>query len=168
MIPDFKTYIGESIWRNISQRSEGIKSRKEDDIDLMDMDGFYNYLNEIYGTNPPFKILKYDKLNFIIVPLFGINKAPFPPKRLGVKLDYSNDSQYISIPYAIMSYFPTIEKHLRNTFHVEDIPMGEDIDNYLKILPKDGKPASNRFFINVIDFLLNEAGDKYTIMIFKK
>ena len=35
MIPDFKTYIGESIWRNISQRSEGIKSRKEDENPLL-------------------------------------------------------------------------------------------------------------------------------------
>jgi hypothetical protein len=160
--------ITETYWSRMNRRSQGTLARKEDSVDLMDIDGFYDYLNKIYGTNPPSKILKYNKLNFILVPLFGINKAPLPPKRLGVELDYTNDGQYISISDIITIYFPTIEEHLRNTFHIEDIPMSEKRDKYLKVLPKDGKPASNTFFIKVIDFLLSEAGDKYTIILFKK
>ena len=48
MIPDFKTYIGESIWRNISQRSEGIKSRKEDYIENLNDKEMFEYIKQTY------------------------------------------------------------------------------------------------------------------------
>ena len=40
--------VNESIWRNISQRSEGIRSRKEDNVNRLDYVGFYNYLVDKY------------------------------------------------------------------------------------------------------------------------
>ena len=47
MIPDFKTYITESIWSDIQDRSMGKTVRKEDDINLLDVDEFIEYLKKI-------------------------------------------------------------------------------------------------------------------------
>jgi hypothetical protein len=49
MIPDFKTYIGESAWGEMRHRSSGMKIRKEDDVNLMDKDTLYNYIMSTYG-----------------------------------------------------------------------------------------------------------------------
>ena len=48
MIPDFKTYITESIWSDIQDRSMGKTVRKEDDIDHLDYVEFFTYLTEHY------------------------------------------------------------------------------------------------------------------------
>ena len=48
MIPDFKTYITESIWSDIQDRSMGKTVRKEDDIDHLDYVEFFAYLTEHY------------------------------------------------------------------------------------------------------------------------
>ena len=62
--------LSESIWRNISQRSEGIHRRKEDNIDILDMDDFFNYLKNIYVTNiKTYEVKKSDTHKFIEVPL---------------------------------------------------------------------------------------------------
>ena len=49
MIPDFKTYITESIWSDIQDRSAGDTVRKEDDVNLLDRDEFYDYLKNKYN-----------------------------------------------------------------------------------------------------------------------
>ena len=42
--------ITESIWSDMQDRSSGDKIRKEDDVNLLDRDGFYNYIMEHYKT----------------------------------------------------------------------------------------------------------------------
>ena len=49
MIPDFKTFIKESIWSDIQDRSSGDTVRKEDDVNLLDRDEFYDYLKNKYN-----------------------------------------------------------------------------------------------------------------------
>lgn len=44
MIPNFKTYIKESVWNDIRRRGNGTDIKKEDDINNMDMSEFCNYL----------------------------------------------------------------------------------------------------------------------------
>ena len=48
MIPDFNTYLKESIWSNINKRSEGNIERKEDDINDLDRDGLFNHIFSLY------------------------------------------------------------------------------------------------------------------------
>ena len=48
MIPDFKTFIKESIWSDMQDRSSGETVRKEDDIDNLDYVEFFTYLTEHY------------------------------------------------------------------------------------------------------------------------
>ena len=49
MIPDFKTFIEESLWSEIQDRSSGDAIRKEDDVNLLDRDEFYDYLKNKYN-----------------------------------------------------------------------------------------------------------------------
>lgn len=44
MIPDFKSYIGESVWADIHRRSNGVQVRKEDDINNLDYKEFFDYI----------------------------------------------------------------------------------------------------------------------------
>ena len=48
MIPNFKTFIKESIWSDMQDRSAGETVRKEDDIDHLDYVEFFTYLTEHY------------------------------------------------------------------------------------------------------------------------
>ena len=48
MIPDFKTFIKESIWSDMQDRSAGETVRKEDDIDNLNYEEFFTYLTEHY------------------------------------------------------------------------------------------------------------------------
>ena len=48
MIPNFSTYLKESVWGNISKRAEGSVSRKEDDINNLDIDELCNYIKDKY------------------------------------------------------------------------------------------------------------------------
>ena len=49
MIPDFKTYIGESVWTDMQKRSSGDDIRKEDDVNHMDFDTFADYIKDNYS-----------------------------------------------------------------------------------------------------------------------
>ena len=49
MIPDFKTYIKESIWSDIQDRSSGETIRKEDDVNHMNFDTFAEYIKDNYS-----------------------------------------------------------------------------------------------------------------------
>ena len=49
MIPDFKTFIKESIWSDIQDRSMGNTVRKEDSVNNLDRNDFYDYLKNKYN-----------------------------------------------------------------------------------------------------------------------
>ena len=49
MIPDFKTYIGESVWADIHRRSNGTQERKEDDVNFMDFDTLAEHIKDTYS-----------------------------------------------------------------------------------------------------------------------
>ena len=56
MIPNFKTYITESLLGKILDRGAGETVRKEDDINLLDVDEFIEYLKKSY------KVLIHDRI----------------------------------------------------------------------------------------------------------
>ena len=50
MIPDFKTYLKESVWMDIHRRSNGDQERKEENLNYMDCNDLYNYILQNYET----------------------------------------------------------------------------------------------------------------------
>ena len=73
MIPDFKTFIKESIWSDIQDRSMGKTTRKEDDINCFDMLGLLDYIQKKYEFSKEVMTLS----SSIGIPLFsyGLNIA---------------------------------------------------------------------------------------------
>ena len=62
--------LSESIWSDIQDRSSGEVVRKEDDINLLDRDGFYNYIMEHYKTTTedvtgPYAIINSENKDYI-------------------------------------------------------------------------------------------------------
>lgn len=165
MIPNFKTYINESVWGNISKRAEGTLERKEDLIDRMNNLEFLDYLKENYETKSDRSIHIWDARNkqdvikkYIFVPI--LHKIRGPYYHLRIEAEGNRD---ITIGNSFKMYYPNLYKKLKDDFHIS-----QNSPEYLKILPKNGCGTSNSFFLQVIDYIIDNADDKYEVIIEKK
>ena len=154
-----KTKIDESIWRNISQRSEGIVTRKENNIELFDRDGMYD----------------------LIVDTFEFKKdAPYSKI---VKAQTSEENKYISIPIMIMNYhlykmsinfendkinrikiflsYDELKECCPSLFE-KFIIVKNDSGGGLQIYPKNNQKITNKFCMDVLETILTE--NEYSIL----
>ena len=150
MIPDFKTYITESIWSDIQDRSMGKTVRKEDDVNLLDSDGLYDYINKNYKRIAPFAF---------ITNIGGMLSVPIIRGTVHNCVWYSPESEIkaVSIGDGMISQVDGLLNLLYDNFSIKEIN-GENNDGEYTTLywvyPKDGSEVTNKFFIDVIDFLL--------------
>ena len=161
MIPDFKTYIGESTWGEMRRRSSGEVIRKEDEVNHLDTTGLVNYMEKVYmSPNDDLHIIGDDKLNFgsIMISLFEIDGKYY--NIIYQKISTSNPE--ITFPVCPDS---DIEDLLRELYKVTRLKQYND--KIYKIEPNDGNKITNKFFIEVLDFILKEAEGKYTILLKK-
>lgn len=169
MIPDFKTYIGESVWGDMRKRAEGMEKRREDDIDLMDPDGFYDYLNDHYEVLENTVIRKYDDIHAILVPIVSLGTSFH---FIGIDFDPDDATETkIIMSFVSLSEIPYIDESLRKVFCVVDRDKDAERGKHIEIYPKDGGESAivtNTFFLEVLDFILKEAEGKYTILLKKK
>ena len=156
MIPDFKTYIKESIWSDIQDRSAGETVRKEDDVNILDRDGFFDYLDRIYSHVRA--IEKTKEPYGIYVPLFRPDPSSLANVSLHINYPDNPTTPQIRLESFLLKYIHQIDKLLRDTFYVVDIPKKTNLDSdYIEIYPNENEHASNSFCLKVIDFLLDEA-----------
>ena len=171
MIPDFKTYIEESVWGDIRKKSLGQEVRVEDQVNLMGGDRLINYLNEYY------EIAKVGVTNAIyiseggdLVSVFVLFDNAHEPGIVEIA-NPGTDKIRITIP----GYFIEPTEHTRiidynlkneilNNYSVHSKNAGE----FYEVFPKDESQITNQFFINFIDFLLINAGDKHDKVIKKR
>lgn len=147
MIPDFKTYIGESVWADIHRRSNGYTVRKEDDINNLDGADFKEYLKSLYKPLNAYAIITYAG-GSIAVPIIRnhINMcAWFHPK---------SDVSKINIHDDFINLVPGLLSKLQENFSTEKFTHG-----FYGIFPKDKGEITNKYFIEVIDFLLENIPD---------
>ena len=141
MIPDFKTFISESIWSDMQDRSAGNKIRKEDDVNLLDIDGLCDYLNKHYKRTTPFAF---------ITNIGGILSVPIIRDTANncVMYNYKLEIKSVSIVYEIVNQVDGLLNLLYDNFSIKEIT------GLYWLSPKDGSEITNKFFIDVIDFLL--------------
>ena len=88
MIPDFKTYITESIWGKVLDRGAGETIREEDKfVNQMNYDEFFKYIYKVYwplDNNDDYSIDRFiprDQLNTIVIQIplenRGTTKQPY-------------------------------------------------------------------------------------------
>ena len=110
MIPDFRTYIGESVWSDMHRRSNGGQERKEDSLDNMSLQGFYDYWRKRYNvigkTGGAWKDMKC------------VNH-PFKKERIfSTPIEYTHNDVFVYTYCIEMSYDYRVEeiKELRITY----------------------------------------------------
>ena len=157
--------ITESIWSDIQDRSMGKIKRKEDDINLLDETGLVNYMKKIYMPPSPNDDLQIIgggvNSGTIIASLFKTNEGHY--NIIYQKMSESNPE--ITFPMCPDS---GIEDLLKEHYTVISIPRYNNKIYYIK--PKDGSKITNKFFLEIIDFILDVIKDDDNIyqVIFKK
>ena len=153
MIPDFKTYITESIWSDIQDRSMGKTVRKEDDINLLDVDEFIEYLKKSY------KVLIHDRtIGFYIenhkckisipIEMNDYNETPNVGNRiLSIIIDLEPGGEILIMPnmYVFRLYPRKIQKTFGDKYIINTLTH--------TLTPKD-KIVNNSVIVDVIDKLL--------------
>ena len=160
--------IVESIWSDMEDRSIGDQVRKEDDINNLDLDDFYDYLNrtyESYHTHHELAgtlLLKINILDsmsiMVLTDLNDIYRLRFD--------NFSDKDRFISFPLTPNLKKDQLYHRLKDNYlitEIETIEHGTEIHIY----PRNGE-VNNSFYVELIDFILENAGLRLTINIVKK
>ena len=161
MIPDFKTFIKESIWSDMQDRSTGNVVRREDDVNLMSGEDFCDYLNDNYISKNKYKILYSEHSKCIHIPILN--------KFIGVllNLSYDYEDNTITMNYdEVESLCPELCKKIKENFKVVKKIVSSTYTQFI-IFPPDGSECTNRFFVDVINFIIDNA-DENVLLIKKK
>ena len=126
--------LDESIWADIHKRSNGSQIRKEDDIELLDMTGLYDYILAHYELTDKSREMTYGTHNMSIV-------ISSDGDEILLLYGFHEVHLYFNLPK-----YKLLETELRKQFSVS--PVGLDIDHYT--VEQVGKPT-NQFFIDVFD-----------------
>ncbi len=163
MIPDFKTYIGESVWNDIRRRSNGTDVKNEDILD-----NIYNFINVHYFVGfvgmddiefkddyihiPIYKVLGLNSFSSVDIYRDKITFASIDPDR------YRTQSLRKFVTYIKNDINQLFDK-IKDTYSPE-ISTFDGLDHWIdfEIKPKDGK-MTKEFCAEVIDFILNNTTD---------
>ena len=130
MIPDFKTYLKESIWSDMQDRGSGEIEKKEDDINNLSLEGLCSYLNENYtcrDNNCIFCQTMDDTLVLTVALYWSLGSTGY--------LFYTGEEIAGKLTHSYATSF--------------------DMDS-TTISPKDKSiPVNNKFFIEVLDFFID-------------
>ena len=153
MIPDFKTYIKESIWSDIQKRSMGKQTRKEDMIDnSLDFPELFEYIKTHYKTtNRIFEIGQwraiYDTdLGFISIP---IEKQSHPLMLTISQNINSREFRPFQITKDFFIHYPEIQNYLGDKYKIEE----KNTYSSPLVSLKEGE-ITNQTCIELIDKLL--------------
>ena len=160
MIPDFKTYINESVWGDLHSRGIGETEREEDDVNLLDLDGLVDYIKENYkSTTSKWYIndlVSYDK----VYKNLCITLCELQSRYYG----------YLYFIHEIKSPIITID----NSFFNDDKNLLKVIEkkytvinntHYIKVEPKNFTgEITNKFFLEVLDFIIENIPKKQCLL----
>ena len=162
----------ESVWSDIHNRSTGKQVRVEDDVDLMDKDRLWDYLNDIYEqTTTIYDIRLYTiPYDCILVPI-SINGLYRSSSVSYLGLEGFEDPKGMVVTLdgrSIARLTEEVVGELSKKYNMKLMPETSKRQAYAKITPKDGSPVTNTFYIEVIDFLLDNIKDGYNRLLKKK
>ena len=149
MIPDFKTFIKESIWSDMQDRSAGETVRKEDNIDHLDYVEFFTYLTEHYKPKSKKDIDKIggrtSMLATDIIEIFiPIESIDDKPTRLQINMSKKyNSIVLIAASPDLFNKYVNLEKMLSNNYTLND-------SRYLE----PNKKPTNQTVVDLIDIFL--------------
>ena len=150
--------ITESIWSDMQDRSAGITQRKEDDVNLMSREDFCDYLNDNYIIKDGRKIMYNEFTKNIFVSIFAT---------VAYNIAYDYKSNTIIMNDDVESFFPELCKAIKENFKVDKKNITNPNYTQFIISPSDGSKCTNRFFVDVINFIIDNA-DENELLLKKK
>ena len=152
--------ITESIWSDMQDRSVGKTVRKEDDVNLLDAQGFVEYLRNIYkNVDTEFYIFK-DLNDIITVPIF----KPEAETKSTWFINYDCNKEEVFIWNHFLNKENKLFDKLNDDYKLSFIR--NHFIEYVLVEPKTGK-SSNKFFIEIIDYILENASVLYKRILVK-
>jgi hypothetical protein len=163
MIPDFKTYIGESVWTDMQKRSSGETIRKEDEFNDICKFIKNTYIIGFVGMGdiefkddyihiPIYKVVGLNAFSSVEIHKDKIIFSSIDPDR------YTAQSLRKFVTYIKNDINQLFDK-IKDTYSPE-ISTFDGLEHWIefKITPKDGK-ITKEFCEEVIDFVLNNTTD---------
>ena len=152
--------IIESIWSDMQDRSAGITQRKEDDINLMSGEDFCDYLNDNYISKDGHKIIYSEDSKSIYMSILK-KYAGF-----SFSITYNYENNTINMNDEVESLCPKLCKMIKENFKVDKKYVSSTYTQFI-ISPSDGSECTNRFYVDVINFII-ENGDENMLLMKKK
>ena len=151
MVPDFKTYIGESIWGDVQRRGMGVQKKKEDEIEHLGFDGLYDLIRDTYKF-PRFPLpLKNETKDGHKYFSIGLFKYLYKIYRLTVSFKDNVIKEVLL--FATKKDCEEFINILCEKFNVDERTSGA-----LSVTSKDGK-VSNRLCMDVIETVLENSSE---------
>ena len=152
--------IIESIWSDMQDRSAGETVRKEDDINLMSGEDFCDYLNDNYISKDGHKIIYSEDSKSIYMSILK-KYAGF-----SFSITYNYENNTINMNDEVESLCPKLCKMIKENFKVDKKYVSSTYTQFI-ISPSDGSECTNRFYVDVINFII-ENGDENVLLMKKK
>ena len=152
--------IIESIWSDMQDRSTGKIVRKEDDVNLMSGEDFCDYLNDNYISKDGHKIICADDTKNIFMSILKKHTG------FSFSIIYDYKSNIITMNDEIESLYPELCKMIKEKFKVDKEYVNTNYTKFI-ISPSDGSECTNRFYVDVINFII-ENGDENMLLMKKK
>lgn len=164
--------ITESVWADIHRRSNGTQVRKEDDINGMDPDRFWDYLRlDLYKTTTSMYEIRFYTIPYdsIMIPI-SINSMHSSSSVTYVALEGFNDPKGMVVTMdnrSIHRLPDDVSETLDKMYSIGYVRETSKRQGHIIIKPKDGSPVTNTFFIEVVDFLLDNIKDSFNPLVKK-
>lgn len=147
MIPDFKTFLRESVWSDMEDRGTGSTIKKEDDIELLDGEGIVDYLNKRYTNRSVYQIfIDINKVVTIPVAYYGGRY---------VFIRYYSYDHTVTVSAELPGILKPLFEKLCNEYQVTKQRDNTNMTDCYKVESKSMSKPSNSFLIEVIDFMLD-------------
>ena len=143
----------ESVWADIHRRSNGEQTRKEDDVDLLDSEGFVQYLKEHYHIKDGRSIYVIKESEKIVVPIIKIYTSTC------FIITYDVIKRSISFSDQILKRHNDLYQKLIHQFWIENAT-----DGYSYLVYDDNHKVSNKLFLEVIDFIIDNTNTEKLII----
>ena len=145
--------IEESLWAHVQSQASGDTIKVEDDVDCLDLNSLYDYLKcryRILTPNGHHKIVSVPSHQEIFVPIIYLKK-------------YSGlvENVYFSMYEETVYCSPTMPFLINGLYSMlnDKFSLKKTTTRYY-ISPKDGSEVNNSFFIEVIDFIIDNIPDE--------
>ena len=160
MIPNFSTYLKESVWGDLRKKSLGQEDRIEKDVNLMDFKELHDYILDHYDyPDEAYVTFKEPEEGKFGIEAYIMNLENSPDQDFYIEYtteytEYSKGKPAVVIPDNIPQYLPGIYKKMDAKYDLEEFT-NETIfgmSYHISIKPKTGE-VNNRFFLELLDFL---------------